>query len=188
MSSRSYLSKTDLQETAELKVNEILHSDLVSILLPRIVIHFSLCILKDNIYISPAIEKIYDELNLIITDTKIDCIDCLTNQFIEIFIDIFNIKVRNAVHKNSETKEWRNIKVLALPKNLMKSNIVDNNIPEITPIDVTFEEFKDKLLYFKKVKNGISTIELSKKTKEILQTSQKKNCELIMKQLNYLRN
>ncbi|HSO25706.1 MAG TPA: hypothetical protein VLR54_03695, partial [Methanobacteriaceae archaeon] len=93
-----------------------------------------------------------------------------------------------AVYKNSKTNEWRNVKVLALPKNLMKSNIMDTNIPEITPIDVTFEEFKDKLLYFKKVKNGISTIDLSEETKDILQISQKKNCELIMKQLNYSRN
>jgi hypothetical protein len=182
MASISYLSKGDSEKDLNFKDNEIDRLTFNNILLSKIVIYFSFCILRDSVYLSQGIEKIYDEINFIVHNEEISSIGCLSNQLINIFVNIFEIESRIISYTNGGVP--KNITLIELPNKFMKCHISSTHLPEITEIDVNFEGFQDKMLCSKKIKRGISTVKLSEKTKRILKISQKKKFKINTEAIN----
>lgn len=167
--------------------NEIDQIKLFENLTTKIIYKLALILLsKNELVLSSGLYFINDNIESIKKNKINSSLEKLAYQFIEIFIDIFKCEVRN-IHYFNESNLNRSIKLIKLPDNLTNSFISSNHIPEILPISNDFTTTKDFIISSKKIKSGVSNIELSEDTLKTLRISQKKKFIINEKAINLFK-
>jgi hypothetical protein len=161
--------------------NDIIESYFVEEVIKKLMIWLSRKILNNNIQTGGAIEKLYDEMPIIIGNNDNNFIEQVGYQLIEIFIE--STKAERRVIYDTYTPDIRRSKELALitlPNKYTKGFIPSTHLPDMLPIKSNFSKnnTEDMLTYAKKIKNGISSLKLSERTKKSLTLSQSKKFKI----------
>ena len=157
----------------DLGQNDIIYVKFLHRLQTALYLHFTSIIVEGHNQMSEILKETYD-------DHRINTLGEryfyeLSNQVGEIVL--FSLGVYGETREIptiDEKGRFKSTNIVRLPDSIFKEFIPAAHLPQICEPDVTYEMVSDYLLYQKRVKNGISSMDLSEKTIKSLKISQKK--------------
>jgi len=157
----------------DLTENDIIYVKFLHRLQTALYLHFTSIIIDGHNQMSEALKEIYDHHRINTLNDRL--FYELSNQIGEILL--FSLGIYGEIREiptMSEGGRFKSTNIVKLPNSIFKEFIPAAHLPQICEPDVTYEMISDYLLYQKRVKNGISSMDLSKKTIKALKISQKK--------------
>ena len=179
-----------LEFKSNLAQNDIIYVKFLHRLQSALYLHFTSIIIDGHNQMSEILKEIYDNHRIYTLGSK--HFYELSNQIGDILL--FSIGIYNETKEIpviDEKGRYKSINIVTLPDNIFKEFIPAAHLPQICEPDTTYEMVSDHLLYQKRVKNGVSSMELSQQTIKSLKISQKKKFiinEEAINLFNYLDN
>lgn len=174
----------------DLNENDVIYVKFLYRLQTGLYLHIISIIVEGHNQMSEILKEAYDDHRTTTLQTKL--FYELSNQIGEILM--FSLGIHNEIREIptiDEKGRFKSTNIVRLPENIFKEFIPAAHLPQIVEPNVTYKSVNDYLLYQKRVKNGISSMNLSEKTVEALKISQKKKFRIneeAIKLFDYLDN
>jgi hypothetical protein len=177
VSSITFISKDGLEDCSSISYKDVDYGVIVKNLTKNLITSIGLGLIRlDNSLIS-NLRGLYKDVPYILynnsDEKKNQCFIKCSSQLLLIFIDVFQLETRIVNYKN-EKGEFKSIKLIRLSEDLYDSNISSTHIPEIVKPKTSYDIIEDDIKYYKPVKNGLSSLDMSSKTLKALKISQNK--------------
>lgn len=191
----SCIKHIDIDDVSDININEIERNLFTHKLINNLIIHIIIKVIEDKSRMVGIVSTLLQNIPAIIYGSSNNnlnqCYFKCCHQLIILFIEALSLETRKIDYKN-EKNQPRSLVLIKLTDKILENNISPTYIPQIIEPENDYETIEDHINLYKRIKNGISTVNLSSKTKEALQVSMRKkfvinkNCIELFKFLDNL--